>query len=210
MAWFRERRLWRQSTSSSAGTLVADQSLAGEVDQRVMSAGEGHVRCGGRGDAVLPSLTLVLECIPRVFFKFSDRLVDRLAPRSTGGQHGMWWGTSWGNPCTASWWHLSLYGRWRVGHTVSIILGRRWSSILKTWPSQRSWYFSSMASMLGISTSYSTVGHPGLWAVEEGAENNSPVEADLRLALQVFVVNLFVDLCIRWDGAAQGSKLLRC
>ena len=42
--------------------------------------------------------------------------------------------------------------RWPVESSpYKTIFGRRWSSILETWPAQRSWYFKIMASMLGTS-----------------------------------------------------------
>jgi len=75
----------------------------------------------------------------------------RLQPGLTGAQHGMRWGSSLGSPSLYRFLgHLSLYGRWRVRHTVQSSVGD-YPPFWTTWPAHQNWYFSSMASMLGIS-----------------------------------------------------------
>ena len=130
-----------------------DWSDVGKADPRAVSAGEGHVWCGG--GAGLPSLTLVLEYIPPVLFKFSDSLVDRMAPGITVCSQ-IWPALMVNMACGEGLFEAVVV--WVLGAPLSLwpaesspyntIIGRWWSSILETWPAHRTWYFSSLASML--------------------------------------------------------------
>ena len=234
-----------------------DWSDVGRADPRAMVCG------GGAG---LPSLTLVLEYIPPVLFKFSDSLVDRVALGITVCSQ-IWPALLVNMPCVEGLFEavvvsvlgctsLSLFSRWRVRHTIQSSVGDGppfWKHDLHIGPDisvawLRCWDLSLLqnfnvwdeVTLVNVDDGAETalvealeekdvtaVGHSGPWAVEKGGKNNSPVDADLRLALQVFVVsnsfvqstkgavglresvvNFFVDLCIRWYGTAQVSELL--
>ena len=67
---FANEDLWSFSTlSSTAGTLVADHTDAGETGPRAVSAGKSSIWCGGGGVAGLPPLSLVFKCIRSISIK---------------------------------------------------------------------------------------------------------------------------------------------
>lgn len=66
--------------SSTAGTLVADQTNAGETGSRAVSARKCNVWWGGGGGMGLPPLSLVFEWVSSVCFELGSNLVYCIAP----------------------------------------------------------------------------------------------------------------------------------
>ena len=78
MAWLREQRLGSLSTSS-AGTLMTDESYMGKAGSYTVSTGEGNVWCGVLDGSIFPFASLVFLCISSVF-KFVSHFENGMAP----------------------------------------------------------------------------------------------------------------------------------
>ena len=148
MALLRERRSMRGWSTSTAGTLMADKTNAGQAGPVIVAAAEGLILVGAGDFVAFP----LLSC---------DSLVDGVTPGLAV--------CSYSRPLAMvdvagpTDFRMSLkrfFGapllRWPVRESSRTIWGRQWCSILDTCPAQRSCDFNSMASMLEISACSST------------------------------------------------------
>ena len=159
LAWLRERRSGGLLSTPTADPFVAEEAVARKAGPRAVSAHVGQVCVYGGGSSLsFPPLSSVFEGVSPVLFKLWSSLVDCVAPGVSVSGHV--------RPLQAL--YVSHIERLLEAVFVAFLkcpsvtiasgefaikttLGRRWSSILDTWPAHWSLYFSRMASMLGTS-----------------------------------------------------------